>query len=129
MIQDKYLLVIMIPYYIDEENRRSTDALWNKDIIKHLVQISNLTLAAPARYEAPPDKVVPIDPAMFRRDTLLPGPAPLQHHDLRPALDPDGHSQAVAIHLNDGYCSCERLLMVDLLRLDRRPDRQAAVQK
>ena len=65
MIQDKYLLVIMIPYYIDEENRRSTDALWNKDIIKHLVQISNLTLAAPARYEAPPDKFVPIDPAMF----------------------------------------------------------------
>ena len=23
MIQDKYLLVIMIPYYVDEENRRS----------------------------------------------------------------------------------------------------------
>ncbi|MBV8607157.1 MAG: glycosyltransferase [Singulisphaera sp.] len=65
MIQDKYLLVIMIPCYVDEENRRSTDALWNKDIIKHLVQISDLTLAAPARYEAPPDKVVPIDPAMF----------------------------------------------------------------
>lgn len=67
MIQDKYLLVIMIPYYIDEENRRSTDALWNKDIIKHLVQIGDLTLAAPARYEAPPDKVVPIDPAMFSK--------------------------------------------------------------
>ena len=65
MIQDKYLLVIMIPYYIDEGNRRSTDALWNKDIVKHLVQISDLTLAAPARYEAPPDKVVPIDSAMF----------------------------------------------------------------
>jgi hypothetical protein len=67
MIQDKYLLVIMIPYYIDEDNRRSTDALWDKDIIKHLVQISDLTLAAPARYGAPPDKVVPIDPAMFSK--------------------------------------------------------------
>jgi hypothetical protein len=64
MIQGKYLLVIMIPYYIDEEIRRSTDVICNKDISKHIVQISDLTLAAPARYEAPPDKVVPLDPVM-----------------------------------------------------------------
>lgn len=37
MIQDKYLLVIMIPYYIDEEIRRSTDAICDKDISKHIV--------------------------------------------------------------------------------------------
>ena len=30
MIQDKCLLVIMIPYYIDEEIRRSTNVLCNK---------------------------------------------------------------------------------------------------
>jgi hypothetical protein len=35
MIQDKYLLVIMIPYYIDEEIRRSTDTMCNIYIINH----------------------------------------------------------------------------------------------
>ena len=54
MIEQKYLLVIMIPTFVDAQGTRRVDELWHKDLIKHLDHIADLALAAPARHEPPP---------------------------------------------------------------------------
>ena len=54
MIEQKYLLVIMIPTYVDSEGGRRVDELWHKDLVKHLDHIADLALAAPARHEPTP---------------------------------------------------------------------------
>jgi glycosyltransferase involved in cell wall biosynthesis len=62
MIDDRYLLVMIIPTYVDGEERRYADELWHKDLVKHAVVIHDLVLAAP-RHEVRPD-----GPAVFLID-------------------------------------------------------------
>jgi glycosyltransferase involved in cell wall biosynthesis len=50
-----YLLVTGIPCFVDSAGRRWTDALWHKDLVEHIRYIRDLTLAAPVRFEAPPE--------------------------------------------------------------------------
>jgi glycosyltransferase involved in cell wall biosynthesis len=65
MIEQPYLLVLGIPCYIDAEGRRYLDELWHKDLIEHLTQIEDLTLASPLRKEIPAFKVIEIDHSTF----------------------------------------------------------------
>jgi len=65
LIDQKYLLVIMIPYHVDGEGARSVDELWHKDLVKHLDHIRDLTLAAPARHGPAPEGLIPLDPAAY----------------------------------------------------------------
>jgi glycosyltransferase involved in cell wall biosynthesis len=65
MIEEPYLLVLGIPCYMDAEGRRYLDELWHKDLIEHLSQIEDLTLASPLRRELPAIKVVEIDHSSF----------------------------------------------------------------
>ena len=66
MIAQKYLLVIMIPTYVDGDGKRLVDELWHKDLVKHLDHIADLALAAPVRHEPTPEgryMAVVADPA------------------------------------------------------------------
>jgi glycosyltransferase involved in cell wall biosynthesis len=63
MIEQPYLLVMTLACYEDGEGRRYLDELWHKDLLKHLDQIRNLTLASPLRGEFPSGKVLEVAPS------------------------------------------------------------------
>lgn len=66
MIEERYLVVVMIPTYVDGEGRRYVNELWHKDLVKHPAVIRDVVLAAPRR-EAGSDaiKLFEIEPATF----------------------------------------------------------------
>jgi glycosyltransferase involved in cell wall biosynthesis len=65
MIDKPYLLVMTLPCYVDAEGRRYLDELWHKDLLEHLTQIRDLTLASPLRREFPATKVLEVDPSPY----------------------------------------------------------------
>ena len=65
MIEQPYLLLVMIPCYQDDEGRRFVDELWHKDLMEHLVQIRDLRLACPLRRDFPAGKLVEIDDSAY----------------------------------------------------------------
>ena len=70
MIQDRYLLVINLPCYLDSEGNRRLEVLWHKDLVKHLDHIAALTLASPLRTEPPPPGDFPVVAVDDRAGTL-----------------------------------------------------------
>ncbi len=76
MIDRPYLLVMTLPCYIDAQGRRFVEELWHKDLVEHLAQIRDLTLAAPLIPWRPDLKLIPIDPSTFE--------GTLRHVDLPP---------------------------------------------
>ncbi len=77
MIDRPYLLVMTLPCFLDDEGRRFAEELWHKDLVEHLSQIRDLTLAAPLIREVPTDrKLILIDPTTFE--------GTLRHVDLPP---------------------------------------------
>jgi glycosyltransferase involved in cell wall biosynthesis len=65
MIEKPYLLVITLPCYVDAEGRRFLEELWHKDLLEHLVQIRDLTLASPLRRGLPNRKVLEVDASPY----------------------------------------------------------------
>ncbi len=61
MIDQPYLLIMTLPCYVDAEGRRYLEELWHKDLVAHLEQIGDLTLAAPLLRSPPGCPVVAID--------------------------------------------------------------------
>jgi glycosyltransferase involved in cell wall biosynthesis len=53
VIERPYLLVMMLPTYVDVEGRRHLERLWHKDLVRHLPHLKELRLAAPAREHEP----------------------------------------------------------------------------
>ena len=53
-IEAPYLLIVNIPCFRDCKGTLFVDALWEKDLQKHLAYITNLTLLAPVG-RTPPD--------------------------------------------------------------------------
>ncbi len=67
MILQPYLLVMTLPCYIDAQGRRYLEELWHKDLVEHLEQIADLTLAAPVAHGLPDkERVILLDPDKFR---------------------------------------------------------------
>ncbi len=47
MFADDYLMVITIPFYVDDQERVWLDSLWHKDLRQHFTYLPHLHLAAP----------------------------------------------------------------------------------
>ena len=47
-IEQAYLLVMHIPYYVDDGGAVWLERLWHRDLVRHLTYLRRLTLAAPA---------------------------------------------------------------------------------
>jgi glycosyltransferase involved in cell wall biosynthesis len=60
-IASRYLMVIHIPLYRDQQQRRYAEPLWFKDLQEHLAYLDNFTLACPCVDGTPPAGAVPLD--------------------------------------------------------------------
>ena len=74
-IEQPYLLVINIPYFVDREGRVLLERTWHHDLVEHLRYLPALRLAAPLRpLPADAAQLVPIDEILRARLTLIPLP-------------------------------------------------------
>jgi glycosyltransferase involved in cell wall biosynthesis len=53
-----YLLVSIIPYFVDDDDRVWLDRLWHRDLVEHTSYLRRLTVAAPRVDEKPTDAVL-----------------------------------------------------------------------
>lgn len=71
---DRYLLVIGLPYYLDEGGRVWLDRLWHRDLVLHLDYLPRLMLAAPRMAKGDQADLVQLTDADSRRLQLVPLP-------------------------------------------------------
>jgi glycosyltransferase involved in cell wall biosynthesis len=71
---DRYLLVIGLPYYLDEAGRVWLDRLWHRDLKLHLDYLPRLILAAPRMMKRDEQDLVALSDADARRLRLVPLP-------------------------------------------------------
>jgi glycosyltransferase involved in cell wall biosynthesis len=71
---ERYLLVIGLPYYLDEAGRVWLDRLWHRDLVLHLDYLPRLILAAPRMTKGDEADLVPLADADTRRLQLVPLP-------------------------------------------------------
>ena len=71
---ERYLLVIGLPYYLDEAGRVWLDRLWHRDLILHLRYLPRLRIAAPQLIKRDEPGLVALSDADARRLELVPLP-------------------------------------------------------
>jgi glycosyltransferase involved in cell wall biosynthesis len=71
---ERYLLVMGLPYYLDEAGRVWLDRLWHRDLILHLRYLPRLRLAAPRLVKRDEPDLVQLSDADARRLELVPLP-------------------------------------------------------
>lgn len=71
---ERYLLVIGLPYYLDEAGRVWLDRLWHRDLIVHLRYLPRLRMAAPQLMKRDEPDLVALSDADARRLELVPLP-------------------------------------------------------
>src|SRR5919201_770536 len=68
---ERYLLVMGLPYYLDEAGRVWLDRLWHRDLILHLRYLPRLRLAAPRLVKRDEPDLVQLSDADARRLELV----------------------------------------------------------
>ena len=82
LIELKYLLVSLIPCYINSKGQRYFDPLWYKDLLQHLEYIKYFTLASPCLNQEPPSGFVAIaSHAQLEKISFIDLPAPKSFFD------------------------------------------------
>jgi len=71
---ERYLLVMALPYYLDEAGRVWLDRLWHRDLILHLRYLPRLRMAAPQLMKRDEPDLVALSDADARRLALVPLP-------------------------------------------------------
>jgi glycosyltransferase involved in cell wall biosynthesis len=71
---ERYLLVIGLPYYLDEAGRVWLERLWHRDLILHLRYLPRLRMAAPQFMKRDEPDLVALSDADARRLELVPLP-------------------------------------------------------
>ena len=71
---ERYLLVIGLPYYVDEGGRVWLDRLWHRDLMLHLDYLPRLILAAPRMIKRDERDLVALSEADTQRLQLVPLP-------------------------------------------------------
>ena len=65
-IPHRYLLVLHIPVYLDQDGARWTDPLWGKDLLRHVDYLADFTLACPCIVGPPPGGFMRVDDGRIR---------------------------------------------------------------
>jgi hypothetical protein len=77
IIEQPYLIVVNIPYFVDAKGRALFERGWHRDLIQHLHYLRNVILAAPlCPLPVDTDTLVPLEGEHRARLRLVPLPSP-----------------------------------------------------
>jgi glycosyltransferase involved in cell wall biosynthesis len=61
-LKQRYLMIMHVPYYVDDVGAVWLDRIWHRDFIEHLTYIQHMLLLAPRRLKQEGEDLVRVDP-------------------------------------------------------------------